>query len=194
MQDVTNSARWESSNPGVATVAAGGFLTIVGSGVVELRATYQNVSGSFTSTVSQPKYRLTGAVRESVPNSQPVAGARVAITAGPNAGMSALSDRAGTFTFASLSAGIVSMEATKEGYLTALPESFMLSADRDVDVFIVQVPPTDASGATATARCYDGTWSWAQTRDDACTANGGIAYPVCPGPLCPQGVRSAARR
>jgi hypothetical protein len=45
-------------------------------------------------------------------------------------------------------------------------------------------PATNPSGATATARCKDGTWTWATTVAEACTANGGILYGVCPGALC----------
>ena len=44
-QDVTRTATWESSNAQVATVSAGA-VTVVGSGELDIRATYQSVSGS----------------------------------------------------------------------------------------------------------------------------------------------------
>ena len=43
--DVTNSARWTSSNPSVATVSAGGAITGAGPGMTEIRAAYEGVSG-----------------------------------------------------------------------------------------------------------------------------------------------------
>ena len=64
--------------------------------------------------------------------------------------------------------------------LTTLSVDF----DRQIDIVMYPTPPTDNTGATATARCNDGSWSWAQTRAAACTANGGVAYTVCPGPIC----------
>ena len=64
-----------------------------------------------------------------------------------------------------------------------------IQSNTSVDLWLAPTPPKDATGATATARCNDGTWSWAQTRAEACTAAGGIAYPVCPGTMCPDGAR-----
>jgi hypothetical protein len=45
-QDVTRSATWESSNQAVATVSPAGMVTVVGAGELDVRATYQSVSGS----------------------------------------------------------------------------------------------------------------------------------------------------
>ena len=59
-----------------------------------------------------------------------------------------------------------------------------MSSDERISVNLYQTPPTDASGASATARCNDGSWSQATTRQDARTADRGVASRVCPGPLC----------
>jgi Big-like domain-containing protein len=47
-QDVTGQARWSSSNAEVATVTAGGLLKVLQLGVAQITATYQNVSGQFS--------------------------------------------------------------------------------------------------------------------------------------------------
>ena len=63
-------------------------------------------------------------------------------------------------------------------YLVWRITNLMLDRDRQVEIVLFPTPPKDANGMDATARCADGTWSWAQTRADACTANGGIAYAL----------------
>jgi len=45
-QNVTSQATWESSNVSVATVTASGILTAVGSGSAEIRASYQQRTGT----------------------------------------------------------------------------------------------------------------------------------------------------
>src|SRR5579884_763904 len=44
-KDVTSAAAWTSSNTALATVSSGGLVTIVGSGELDVTATYQGVSG-----------------------------------------------------------------------------------------------------------------------------------------------------
>ncbi len=122
---------------------------------------------------------------EVAPNQRTIAGARVVISGGPDGGASVLTDANGAYVFPAVTSGLVSILALKDGYVVATPEGVTVSGDTTADVFLVPTPPQDANGNTATARCADGTWSWATTRDQACTANGGIEYPVCPGILCP---------
>src|SRR5205814_1649596 len=86
-RDVTSAAQWDSSNPSFATVSNTGLVTIAGAGEVELRATYQGVSGSFRLiTRAAPVAALGGVVREVQPNQHPLAGARVDIVDGADAG------------------------------------------------------------------------------------------------------------
>jgi carboxypeptidase family protein/Big-like domain-containing protein len=188
-RDVTNDAQWTSSNTDIATIAGGGVLTVVRSGQVEVRATYQNTTGSTSLTVTAPEpppgtlIILSGTVSETPPASQPLDGVTVRITEGPGAGRSTVTEGGGRFGFPQFPAGQVGIEASKSGYVT-WKMSMSVDHDREVQIVMFPAPPTDSSGATATARCNDGTWSWAQTRADACASNGGIAYGVCPGPMC----------
>ena len=50
-QNQTNQASWASSDASVATVNTTGLATAAGSGVAEIRATYQGVTGSLTISV-----------------------------------------------------------------------------------------------------------------------------------------------
>jgi hypothetical protein len=86
--------------------------------------------------------------------------------------------------FPPLHPGEIGVEAVKDGYSLWRLTNLILDHDRDLQVVLYPNPPQNPAGVAATARCNDGSWSWAQTRADACTANNGIAYTVCPGPLC----------
>ena len=50
---MTTSAKWESSDNALAVVNATGLVTIMASGSVSLKATYQNVSGSLQTAVNK---------------------------------------------------------------------------------------------------------------------------------------------
>jgi hypothetical protein len=185
MQDVTSSSAWTTSNSGLAIVSATGLLTVVGTGEVEARATYQNVMGTMRMTVTAPaRFSLWGVVREVSPHSSLLANVRVEIIEGPGSGAIATTDGNGVFGFSALSFGVIGMQATKDGFQVWKITNLTVDRDLQLDVSLFPTTPTNAAGATATARCDDATWSWALTRADACTANGGMAYGVCPGPLC----------
>jgi len=179
-QDVTRSATWESSNTQLATVSATGVVTMLGNGEVDIRATYQGVVGTTHVTTSVMKaFTVGGIVTEAAPNAQRVVGARVQIVVGDHA----ISDAQGAFSIANVPSGRTILEVTKDGYQTFSNE-FTVDHDLQLAITLYPTPPANSSGALATARCNDKSWSWAQTRAEACALNGGIAYPVCPGPLC----------
>jgi hypothetical protein len=186
-RDVTSAAQWVSSDTTLAIVASTGLATIQGSGEVEFRATYQTVTGSMRVFVTQSppptKFTLSGIVHEAG-TTKLLEGVRFLVSVGPDAGASAVSDATGMFTFPSLAAGVISLEGAKDGYIEARLSNLSISHNQTIDFALYLTPPRDANGATATARCNDGSWSWGQTRDQVCTSNGGIAYGVCPGPLC----------
>jgi len=185
-QDVTTAAQWESSNTSRATVSSTGMVTVVGNGDVDVRATYQNISGTMRLAVSLPPQTnvvLSGVVREVAPAEHPLAGARVDIVEGPNTGKSVVSNGSGAYQFTGLASGQASVTATLDGYIV-WKSSFDLSADRQEDLWLTPNPPKNSDGAPATARCKDGTWSWSPDQTAACSGNGGIAYFVCPGPFC----------
>jgi hypothetical protein len=185
-KNVTASAAWQSSNASVAQVSSAGTLTVVGNGQVDVRATYENVTGSLTLTVTMPstsRYLLTGFVSEAPPGSKLLEGVRIMITSGPDAGTFSYSDETGIFRFGSLQRGTLTLAIDHAGY-QPWSRAIPFDADTNLPIVLYPDPPKDATGATATARCRDGSWSWAQTLETACTTQGGVAYEVCPGVLC----------
>ena len=54
MQDQTRAAAWSSSNTAVASVSLTGLVTSIGSGMAQVSATYQGVSGTKTVNVTVP--------------------------------------------------------------------------------------------------------------------------------------------
>ena len=97
-QDVTALARWDVSDPSKVSISSTGWVTILALGTVDVRATYQSVSGSMQVRVTPPPpdtYSVTGVVREVQPTSHPIAGATVRITTGPDIGAHAVSDANG---------------------------------------------------------------------------------------------------
>ena len=187
-RDVTAQSQWTSSDAAVATVSASGMLSVLHSGRIDVRATYQSMTGSLTMTLTAPPaiglIVLSGIASETPPAVKHLAGVTVRIIAGPATGQSTTTDAQGMFGFTKLPTGEIGLEAAKDGYITWRLTNLILDFDRQLDVVMYPTPPTDSAGATATARCNDGSWSWAQTRASACTANSGIAYTVCPGILC----------
>ncbi len=187
VRDVTSSSAWASSNPSLAAVSAAGLLTVAGSGEVEVRATYQTVLGTLRMLVTQPppqfKYTVSGVAREAAPTAMILVGLRIEFTSGPDAGTVVMSDSSGFFT-AALTPGLIAMQATKDGYEIWRVANLTMDQNRAFDITMYLNPPRNVAGSIATARCADGTWSWAQTRARACTENGGIAYGQCPGPIC----------
>ena len=100
-QDVTRSATWESSNAQLAGVSASGYVTILGSGDVDLKAIYQGVTGSVHVHVSLPRtFTVSGTVAEAAPNVRPIAGARIQIVGGDHT----FSDDRGAFAIPGLPA------------------------------------------------------------------------------------------
>ncbi|HEY3886535.1 MAG TPA: Ig-like domain-containing protein [Vicinamibacterales bacterium] len=50
-QDITTTSTWQSSDPAIATVNTTGVVSAVASGVVTLKVTFDNITGSTTITV-----------------------------------------------------------------------------------------------------------------------------------------------
>jgi hypothetical protein len=187
VRDVTASAVWASSNPSLAIVSSAGLLTVVGSGEIEARATYQGVLGALRIVVTRPPpqavYAVSGVSREAAPTARVLADLRIEITGGPDSGMVVITDAGGFFHF-TLAPGLIAMQATKDGYEIWKIANLTMDQNRVFDITMYLNPPRNSAGSIATARCIDGTWSWAQTRARACTENGGVAYGQCPGPIC----------
>src|SRR5262245_22824623 len=117
-----------------------------------------------------------------------VSGALIQITRGPNAGKSAVSDDTGSFAIFGLTTGPAGVRVSKNGFSTWTSKDFDLQGDSKLAVELFPTPPVNSSGAAATGRCNDGSWTWTTSRDNACVNSGGLAYGVCPGPLCKSGM------
>ena len=178
-EDVTSRASWQSSNPQIATVA-NGLVKGTSSGTVTIGATFEGVHAETPIVVSaSATITIRGVVKEAAPNSVPLAGVRVSALVG----QSTVTDSSGSYVLAGVPTGSYIYEVFKDGYelLTGIGSS---EVDTQENFTLFPTPPKDSSDITATARCNDKSWSWAQTQATACVANGGVAYPVCPGPLC----------
>jgi hypothetical protein len=141
-------------------------------------------SSAPTPVAAERTLTLSGAAAETAPNAHLLAGVRLQITDGPDAGLVATSDSTGSFRFAVLRPGAIGIVATKDGYLPWRVLNLSVETYPQIQVVLYPVPPGNASGTAATARCNDGTWSWEPSLSNLCAANGGVAYTVCPGPLC----------
>jgi len=117
-QNITSQATWSSANPAVATVSATGLVTGVSAGIAEIRAAYQNVTGSLQMTVNKPtSFTLSGTVTETPPRtSTPVVGARVEILNGDNHGKYTLTDASGQYHLTNLVPGSFNVRASMSGY------------------------------------------------------------------------------
>lgn len=141
-----------------------------------------------TSATDSTQLAMGGIVQSVDKPVRTVNGARVEITQGPNAGKSAVSDDTGSFAIYGLTSGPAKVVVSKNGYQAWTSKDFLLQSDTKIAVELFPAPPTSPSGAVATGRCNDGSWTWAASRVDACVNNGGLAYGVCPGPLCKSGM------
>jgi carboxypeptidase family protein/Big-like domain-containing protein len=137
-RDVTMSARWESSNPQLATISSTGMMTVVGSGDIDVRATYQGVAGSMHLTVHSPQtFTLSGVVAEAPPQGGPIVGARVQVV--PNDHV--FTDAHGVFSIAHVQAGRLILEVTKDGFQTWSNE-LTISGDTQLPTITLMPAPS----------------------------------------------------
>ena len=129
------------------------------------------------------QHNITGTIMSVEKPIRYVADAKIEIARGADAGRFTHSDPVGDFVLAGVAAGTVTLRVSKAGF-QAWTRDIVLGANQKIGVELFAEPPVDASGAPATGRCNDGSWTWAQVHGAACTRNGGLAYGVCPGPLC----------
>jgi hypothetical protein len=154
---VTRTATWQSSNAQFASVSSSGYVTILGTGDVDLTATYQGVTGAAHVSVSLPNtFTLRGVVDEIAPNVRGIAGAHVQVIGGGDT----LSDDQGMFAIPGVSAGRIMIECSKAGYQT-LADVMQVDGNTKLTISLSPTPaagalsPTLAAGAasvSATAR------------------------------------------
>jgi len=146
-------------------------------------------SSAPTPATADRTWTLSGVAAEAAPDTHLLTGVRLQITDGPDAGLVATSDSSGSFRFGVLRPGAIGIVATRDGYLPWRVLNLSVETYPQIQVVLYPIPPADASGTSATARCNDGTWSWEPSFASLCAAHGGLAYSVCPGPLCVGGRR-----
>jgi hypothetical protein len=178
-EDVSLRATWTSSDQSVAIVGPSGIVTAKTDGTVNISATYQGASGALKTTVSPlVVFAVGGNVTETGFGAIP--GAKIQVLDGPSAGLNTTTDASGTYMLPGVRAGVkFTLQISVDGF-TGDQRSMTLSKDTVVNFSLLRTPP---SGATA--RCKDKSWSYVSDRTKACVgSNGGVAYWVCPGPLC----------
>jgi len=130
------------------------------------------------------RFTLSGIAREVSPESRILGDVRITITEGPDSGMTATSDAGGQFRFASVAGSTVSLEASRAGYQPWRMTNLRIDGNQQIEVVMFPNPPVNSAGETATGRCRDSSWTWETSPVTACSARGGLAYGVCPGPMC----------
>jgi hypothetical protein len=116
-RDYTDRASWRSSNATVLCVSAHGAAIGATSGDARISASAGGVTGTSNVLVTPAgTFRLSGMVSES---GRPIAGATVAVMAGPGLGMSTVTNGAGEYLLYGVG-GSVELQATKRGYVPAM--------------------------------------------------------------------------
>jgi hypothetical protein len=94
-----------------------------------------------TASASQPATVVLGGVVREAGSMKLVAGVRLIVTSGPDAGAVAVSDDQGAFTFARLTPGVIDLEGTKDGYRAALVQSLSVQQDAAIEFPISRTAP-----------------------------------------------------
>jgi len=213
-QTITNQASWQSSNVGLATVSSSGFVAAVAAGEVDIRATYQSITGSahVTITAPAPTIGVCGTVREQGTTTT-VSNATIILK---DTVFSTNSDSSGHYCLSGMGNGRFTIRASKSGYeLTEQEVSINGSVTADIAMRRSSSPapspgpspsPTPSPGPNGpmcaassipanaacinngtppvTAVCDDGAYSCSQNRGGTCSTHGGVKCWVCPGALC----------
>ena len=189
-------------DPAIATISSTGLVTLVASGNVQVRASYQAVSATrdFVTTVTPAArfFALSGLV--TTVSGQPISGATVRVTDSAGTVQTRTTDGGGFYHAAPLREGTLTVAASATGY-QSVTRSVSLTQDlRWSDLLLpATLPPTPppsvgsssctgvpsrADCGVPTAQCRNGQWSCSQNRSGTCSSNGGVSCWVCPGALC----------
>lgn len=133
-QTVTMQATWETSDPNVVSVTKSGLVTAVAEGDADVRASYQNVTGSLRLKVVVPPpgpttFTVSGTIREAGTN----AAIPAATVTAKNAPVFALSDPFGRYRITGLKEGTLALRVTKFGY-EAAEVTVAVSGDVSADI------------------------------------------------------------
>lgn len=201
-------------NAAIATVSSTGFATAVGAGDVDIKATYQNVSGSAHVTVTAPAppapttFSVCGIVKEDT-GSATISGATVIVK---DTSISTSSDGAGHYCATGLATGKITLRATHSGYDLA-EKDVTITGNMTADIPMhkqsssptptpgpspspaptpgpngptcnAAAYPATASCGTPTVVCNDGSLSCSGNRSGTCSSHSGVMCWLCPGALC----------
>lgn len=196
-QDVTSQAQWSVSDPALASISASGAMQALASGDIQVRATYQGVSGTrdLRLTVTPVRtFTLAGVVADM--NGRALAGASVSARDEAGNTRSGTTNGDGYFSLAPLREGSVTVNVSASGYVATSRTVALGSDTRMPDILLAPAAttptpsnscsgvPSRADCGTPTARCNNGQWSCSQNRSGTCSSNGGVSCWVCPGRLC----------
>ena len=144
-RDVTGLAEWSTSDTRIATANSVGFVTVLQSGSVAIRAKYRDVDAAAIMDVqaggARRYYRaISGFVTDAGDHAK-IAGVVVSILDGPNAGRTTTTGADGAYQLYDLEIGPFTVRFSRAGYAT-LDQPFTLIGDRFNDVSVVLVPST----------------------------------------------------
>ena len=132
VRDVTGLAAWSTSDPGIATVNSVGFVTVLKTGGVAIRATYRgNEVALIIEVVAGAGRRYYRALSGWVTNAQTqekLTNVVVEIVSGPNAGRVTSTGTSGAYQLYDLDLGTFTLRFTRAGYLTA-DRTYTLTGD-----------------------------------------------------------------
>jgi hypothetical protein len=115
---VTSEARWQSSNPSIATVDSRGVVTARSIGPVEIIATFSGITGSLTATVGATvTFTLAGVITD-VTTQQGVTSATISVRDVKGAHVSTTTDSTGAYRVAGLSEGSAEITASAVDHVT----------------------------------------------------------------------------
>jgi len=146
-QSVTTQASWQSSDTAVASVSAAGEVTGVNGGNVEIRATYQSVTGALRVTVSSaphpPRaFHVSGFLHEPSPTEDIVVpAARIEVVGGTLADQVFTSDDRGRFVLSPVTTGDFYLYFKKPGYEDSRFWVKELPRDEAIEVELVPERP-----------------------------------------------------
>ena len=132
-RDVTGLATWSTSDPRVATVNSVGWVTVVATGDVAIRASYRGAEDFLRLSVRQGGasyyFRALSGWTTDARDGSKLSGVQVRILDGPNMNRTSSSGADGAYQMYDLELGTFTVRFTKTGYNT-LDQSVTLSGDK----------------------------------------------------------------
>lgn len=150
-KDVTSTATWESSNVLVASVSSSGVVTVLATGEVDVKATYQGVAGTqhlLVAKLPPTAITITGVPTVAVVSFQATASARLSDGSSQDVTRSATWESSNAAVATVSTSGFVSLVANGETDIQATYSGLTTSAHLKVtipQVSVVSGVVTDAS-------------------------------------------------